>query len=334
MSAQLASHVGAGAPLLGLLALVVGMPAVSAAGAGGSVVQTGGLAGSAGPPETHEIVLAQFDDLAGSRVLTSVVIDQASNIKGGGTEDGSGIPTVVHAHLSTDVSLAGAMLTSTEPAIDFTFANTRGASFTLFGLDSDQVTITTQDLAPWTGAGSITLDAVTEFVLDEQPAGTVGFGAGGGVNYTVTYHFVDAPVSYCTAGTAASGCQASLSATGVPSASAASGFSLHATNVEGAKDGLLFFGSNGRQANAWGNGTSFQCVAPPVMRGGLLASTGTPGACDGAFAQDLNARWTAKPAQNPGAGAIVQAQLWYRDPLGTSNQTTSLSDALEFCIQP
>ena len=35
-----------------------------------------------------------------------------------------------------------------------------------------------------------------------------------------------------------------------------------------------------------------------------------------------------------GAGAIVQAQLWYRDPVNTSNQTTSLSDALEFAVCP
>ena len=44
--------------------------------------------------------------------------------------------------------------------------------------------------------------------------------------------------------------------------------------------------------------------------------------------------WTAKPASNPGAGALVQAQLWYRDPQNTSNQTTSLSDAVEFTLCP
>ena len=81
-------------------------------------------------------MLAQFDDQGGARVLTEVVFDLASNIKGGGTETGSGIPTVVHAHLSTDVSLAGAALAATEPAIDFTFANSRGASYTLFDLYS------------------------------------------------------------------------------------------------------------------------------------------------------------------------------------------------------
>ena len=37
-----------------------------------------------------------------------------------------------------------------------------------------------------------------------------------------------------------------------------------------------------------------------------------------------------KPNKNPGAGALVQAQIWYRDPASTSNQTTSLSNAVEF----
>jgi hypothetical protein len=30
----------------------------------------------------------------------------------------------------------------------------------------------------------------------------------------------------------------------------------------------------------------------------------------------------------------VQAQLWYRDPQSTSNQTTSLSNAVEFEVCP
>jgi hypothetical protein len=142
---------------------------------------------------------------------------------------------------------------------------------------------------------------------------------------------------YCTAGTSASGCQVSLYACGNPSASAASGFDLQASAGEGDKDGLFFFGTNGRQANSWGNGSSFQCVVPPVIRTGTLPGTGTSGACNSSYSQDLNAHWCPscpKPATNPGAGAVVQAQLWYRDPLSTSNQTTSLSDAIEFVVAP
>ena len=145
------------------------------------------------------------------------------------------------------------------------------------------------------------------------------------------------PVVYCTPGTSASGCAAELAAEGTPSASADSGFTLFANYVEGGNSGLFFFGTNGRQANPWGSGTSFQCVAPPVVRAGLLSGTGGNATCDGAFAQDLNALWCTscpKPGKNPGAGALVQAQLWYRDPFNTSNQTTSLSDAIEFQVAP
>ena len=143
--------------------------------------------------------------------------------------------------------------------------------------------------------------------------------------------------TYCTAGTTASGCQAALASCGSASATATSGFSVIAANVEAARDGLFFFGASGRQAIPWGNGTSLQCVVPPVKRGGLLFGVGTAGACDGTFTQDLNAHWCptcTRPQHNPGAGAIVQAQLWFRDPWNTSNQSTSMSDALEFTVGP
>jgi hypothetical protein len=161
-----------------------------------------------------------------------------------------------------------------------------------------------------------------------------GFGSANGIQIIGPLADAGTAQAYCTAGVSASGCEAVLSVTGSASSTATSGFVLEAFEVEGKKDGLFFFGSGGQQANPWGNGTSFQCVVPPVARAGLLTGSGTAGQCDGAFAQDLNARWTAKPAQNPGAGALVQAQLWYRDPQNTSNQTTSLSDAIEFTVCP
>ncbi len=144
-------------------------------------------------------------------------------------------------------------------------------------------------------------------------------------------------VNYCTSGTSYSGCSALISATGIPSATAGAGFSLSATSVEGGKNGMFYYGVNGRQGNSWGNGTSFRCVVPPTKRGGLLAGNGTAGTCGGVFTQDLNARWCPscpKSSHNPGAGAVMQAQLWYRDPLSTSSQTTSFSDAVEFTICP
>jgi hypothetical protein len=171
-------------------------------------------------------------------------------------------------------------------------------------------------------------------------AGRIAIGApeaaGDGAAYVFTLS-PPAPVSYCTAGTSASGCRATLSAAGAASATASSGFVVSAASVEGDKDGLFFYGSSGRQANPWGNGTSLQCVTPPVRRGGLQVGGGTAGLCDGAIAQDLNARWCPscpRPMHNPGVGVTAEVQLWYRDPASTSNLTTSLSDALEFAVGP
>ena len=159
----------------------------------------------------------------------------------------------------------------------------------------------------WRGAATArSSPGAATYAVPELPAGStyVDVDAGGSIS-VARYAAPCAPTSYCTAGTSASGCQALLSATGTASASAASGFTLQASGVEGAKDGLFFWGTNGRQANSWGNGTSFQCVAPPVKRGGMLAGVGSAGACNGSFAQDLNALWCPtcpKPAANPGRG--------------------------------
>jgi hypothetical protein len=184
-----------------------------------------------------------------------------------------------------------------------------------FSVGTHQITATATD-----SAGQTASDTNAMVITDR---GLPGQGTG--------------PVVYCTPGTSASNCNASISATGTPSATASSGFTLDTTGVEGSKDGLYFFGSNGRQANPWGSGTSFQCVIPPVVRAGLLTGVGTSGQCDGSFSQDLNALWCPtcpNPAKNPGSGTVVQAQTWYRDPFNTSNQTTSLSDAVEFTVMP
>jgi hypothetical protein len=141
-------------------------------------------------------------------------------------------------------------------------------------------------------------------------------------------------VNYCTAGTSEAGCQAAIAAIGTPSATAPNGFVLLASEVESQRDGLFFFGANGRQANSWGSSSSFQCVVPPVHRTPVFDGVGTVGECEGTFSYDLNAHWTLKPHHNPGPGVLLQAQLWYRDPQSTSNQTTALSDAIEAGVCP
>jgi hypothetical protein len=152
---------------------------------------------------------------------------------------------------------------------------------------------------------------------------------------------------YCTAGTSAQGCNALISASGSSSATATTGFFLNASGVEANKSGLFYYSALGAKSPATSIGTSssYQCVQTPVKRSAFILSSGgtttPPGGgagtlpnCDGAFSADLNARWTAKPAANPGVGASVAAQAWYRDPQNSSNQTTSRSDAVIWTVCP
>jgi hypothetical protein len=142
---------------------------------------------------------------------------------------------------------------------------------------------------------------------------------------------------YCTAGTTTHGCTASISGSGVPSASAASGFTLSIANVEGQKQGLIFYGvdNTGFAPLAWGTSSSFLCVKSPLQRTLAQNSGGTANLCDGALSID----WNAFVATTPGclgtpfsAGDHVYAQGWFRDP--PSAKTTMLSDALDFVVQP
>ena len=151
-------------------------------------------------------------------------------------------------------------------------------------------------------------------LVSERPVLTIDYGPG--------------PESYCTAGTSGLGCTATLSASGLPSASASSGFVLSATGVESDRDGIFFYGRNGRLAHPFQNGSSTLCVQPPVLRAPRVFGSVAPGACQGQLALDLTAHWSTHPGRKPGPGDVVQAQLWYQSTQG------ALSDALEFTVCP
>jgi Tol biopolymer transport system component len=144
-------------------------------------------------------------------------------------------------------------------------------------------------------------------------------------------------LNYCTPGTSGDDCAVSLLPSGSASSSADSGFVVTAPFAAGQKDGLFIFAQNGKQASPWGNGTSSMCIIPPVKRGGLQAGNGTIGFCDGLVSQDLNALWCPscpKPNLAPVPGQALQVQFWYRDPTNSSNQPSSLSDAIEVPVSP
>jgi hypothetical protein len=171
------------------------------------------------------------------------------------------------------------------------------------------------------------------------PDGSVIVGAGtnpsGNVEGWIARLGCGTSMSYCTAGTTTNGCNATLSSSGTPSASGAGEFTLHATGVEGQKQGLFFYGLSGAQASPWGTSSSFLCVKAPTQRMATQSSGGTAGACNGSFASDWNAFIAANPSalgQPFALGDQVQVQAWFRDP--PSPKTTSLSNALTFVVCP
>jgi Tol biopolymer transport system component len=139
--------------------------------------------------------------------------------------------------------------------------------------------------------------------------------------------------SYCTASTSSHGCTPTLGATGAPSASAGSGFTVNASNVDGQRNGLFFFGVAGPLALPLAGG--LLCAKPPLQRTSAQTSGGTQGACDGQLALDWNQYVAAHPSAIGApyvGGETVWIQAWIRDP--QSPYSTTLSDALWFQVCP
>ena len=255
------------------------------------------------------------------------------------TDDKDGVKFVYGTKSANKPEITDISGTSTLTIIGFNFAATGNRVwFTPSGITNSGVPIKVTNLASTNGGTQITVNlpagAGAGDVFVRQGGNSGHSGLSNGWPFDPSAPPCGIVSNYCTAGTSASGCTPTLSTSGTPSATAATGFVVSASGIEGNKDGLFFFGTNGKQSTSWGNGTSFQCVIPPVIRTGLQLGNGSSGFCDGSFSQDLTAVWAAKPSKNPGVGAQVQMQLWYRDPQNTSNQTTSLSDAIEFEVCP
>ncbi|MBI5434144.1 MAG: hypothetical protein HZA52_15025 [Planctomycetes bacterium] len=99
------------------------------------------------------------------------------------------------------------------------------------------------------------------------------------------------------------------------------------SQLETRKNGIFFYGTNGRQDVPFDGG--FLCVRPPQRRLATQNSGGS-GACAGMLDYDFNA-WIAT-GLDPAlvAGATVDGQFWFRDP--SSPSTTGLSGSVEFVL--
>ena len=142
--------------------------------------------------------------------------------------------------------------------------------------------------------------------------------------------------TYCTAGTTTHGCVPSIGSSGTPSVSAASGFTLSLSNVEGQKSGIFFYGVSGPLIQPWAGGsTSFLCVKPPTQRMLTQSTGGTANACNGSMSIDWRAFLSAHPSalgQPIASGQQFVSQAWFRDP--PAPKSTNLSNALQWVTCP
>jgi hypothetical protein len=145
--------------------------------------------------------------------------------------------------------------------------------------------------------------------------------------------------TYCVAKVNSLGCTPAMAAAGTPSASATSGWVLSAANVINNKSGLMLYTVNGRNAVPFQGGTL--CLEPPIKRTTGVDSGGTPppNNCSGVFAIDMNAFAQGLLGGNPlsaltNPGTVVDCQWWGRDQGFPAPNNTTLSDALEYIVQP
>ncbi len=195
--------------------------------------------------------------------------------------------------------------------------------------------------SPLLDSGSSALLPADEADLDGDgdrgeplPLDFAGAPRAGGAEVDMGAHEFESSYSYCEPGVSAAQCRATIAGSGVASASAASGFVVTVSGVDGQRLGLLFYGVSGSAWSAWGANSTL-CVKAPTQRTNVQNSGGLSGQCNGSFQLD----WNAWRAAHPGAlgqpfawGDHVWLQAWYRDP--ATPKTTALSDALAAPICP
>ena len=104
---------------------------------------------------------------------------------------------------------------------------------------------------------------------------------------------------------------------------------MTATDVQDAKNGLLFAGLSGPASLPFNGG--ILCVQPPTKRGPILGSGGVdPNACNGSYATLVNDGNVIPVGLDAGAGNSGWYQYWYRDPQNGAGQLgTALSNAVQ-----
>lgn len=175
---------------------------------------------------------------------------------------------------------------------------------------------------------ALTVPVNVTFPFDDPSSGVSGSLSTAGVVHADWS--APAPSTYCTAKLTSSGCTPSIGSSGTASASAASGFTLVATQVEAQQLGLFFVSPSGPAAVPFLGGTL--CLGGSILR---LTPSGSGGAaaCSGQLSADANAWLAANQPNLRVPGQPFWAQCWFRDPLAPIGQI-GLSNALSYVLAP
>jgi hypothetical protein len=138
------------------------------------------------------------------------------------------------------------------------------------------------------------------------------------------------PTTYCAGFVHSGGCAPRIVWSGTPSLSGPDDFvissSLSLNNVLG----LFLVGTN---AGSIPFSAGRICVAPPFVRGPVVASGGSSGApnCSGVFVWPVSQAYMQQHWQ---PGQVLYTQCWGRDPGSSYPEKSQLSNALVFKVEP
>jgi len=147
-----------------------------------------------------------------------------------------------------------------------------------------------------------------------------------------------APPTFCTPpGTTTNGCVPTIAATGNPNVAQNNNCVITVSNVEGQKQGLLFYGVSGQVNFPWcpTNSPSLLCVKAPTQRIFPQGTGGTVGQCNGQLQNDWNLfqnTFVGAVGAPFSSGDVVTMQGWFRDP--PACKTTFLSQGITLTYQP
>jgi hypothetical protein len=180
-----------------------------------------------------------------------------------------------------------------------------------------------------------------------QPGGGTSVGGSSGSTLHQVYRTPQG-ATFCTAKPGLACGLPAITSSGEPRASATSGYVLSAGPARGCRAGILLYNTSPASPAPFQGGTL--CLASSgLRRAGSTDSGGTSGACDGAFALDMNAfahaQWLVRDcagapsgisANQPAAylatpGTQVHTQFWGRDSLATGS---FVSNGLTYQVGP